>query len=319
MTCHPRSLHFTSDDWRDVRVPVASGSFPRLPRVKHLIANAFLALLACCVWPSAHALVGPVVASACYACTNAQFNQMAANLAASQRAGYFFLYNLQNGDFRKYHIEADPIPGGYNYYADEQTPSTSEQASWDAADQSIGNNHGSSTFISRVTTSGDQFPDPGITAFDVASTGAYVKDISDWLTTGYGKGSPIQGDIADTVNTVASIMSQIILNQNPLTITVIVTFQDGTQAYFYYAAGYVDWVLTKAYDKSNNPIPLTYSTIPNTYIFRNGDNGNGLGNFLNNHYGLGLSVPTCYNGTLACVRYGNDQVSCTWNHCDPTP
>lgn len=281
------------------------------------VTTAFVAIVGLGAWCTAHATITAV---ACYACTNAQFESKAASIANTQRYGYIYLYNLQDGDFRKYHVEAEPIYGGYEYFADEVTPSSTEQASWDDAAQAISNNGGSSTFVSRVSASDSGFPDPGVNAFDVASTAAYVKDISDWIQTGYASHSKFVTDQEDTIAAITAIVSQILLQQNPITITVIVALNDGSSIYMFWQAGYVEYVLTKAYDKSNNPVPLTYNSVaPNNYIFRNGDNGGNLGDYLNNRFDIGIHVLTCYNGTLACVKYGDNQVSCTYDHCDPTP
>lgn len=287
------------------------------PASRDFTISALAALIALGTWCTAHAAINAI---ACYGCTSDQFNSKAASIASTQHRGFIYLYDLRNGDFRKYQVEAKVNGGSYQYVANEITPSHAEKASWDAAAKAIANNRGSSTFVSRLSQTAPGFPDPNVNAFDVAVTGAYQKDISDWLNTGPGGQSHFQHDPENTAAQLASIERQIKLDGNPTTTSVTVVLKDGSQVDFRKDEGMIDYTLAAARDKSNNTIPLVYSAIgPNTYIFRHGDNGTNLANYLKNSFGIAIEAKACSNGDLNCINDGGGQMTCRYSSCGTAP
>jgi hypothetical protein len=74
-------------------------------------------------------------AYSCNNCTEAQYTSKAQSVAQQYNMGtplspYAYIYDKTHGNFRKYSVERDAIPGGYQYFVENVSPTASETNVW---------------------------------------------------------------------------------------------------------------------------------------------------------------------------------------------
>ena len=135
------------------------------------------------------------------------------------------------------------------------------------------------------------FPYPEDTIYDAVQDGSHQIALSTWLQSH----SSTQSEHVD------------------------ITFNDGGKLRMHWQASQIDFTLTEAFDRNNNPIPLHIGDLIGHYDFTGGG-GDDFVAFLQDRYGAGVQVPVnvCRNGVLACSS-GGGVVSCQWIHCGAIP
>src|SRR6185312_2148414 len=119
-------------------------------------------------------------------------------------------------------------------------------------------NGGSSAFFLNIDAVGNPgMPDRNASAFDIAQTGAFQADISDWLLFGSNHPPTLAQSIAMTTVSLVAIGAQIVLKADPFSITANIHTVDHGQVRFHWESGYSEAQLIGAVDVNNNPIPMT--------------------------------------------------------------
>ncbi len=263
-----------------------------------------------------------IQANRCNACSEAQYETTAMNIASQngQGRGYVYIYDLISHNFRKFSIESEPMAGGYQYTAIPADRTAQEDAAWTAADHAVTANGGRANFFGHIDarTTKLGLPDRNASSFDIMLTTAYQNDISNWLLN--ASQTPLLNDGINTLNSLFSTALSIVLKQDLFSVTLTLTTADGGTIDFFWEVGYNHTTITRALDPDGNNIPLHGADIPGHYRFGTGHEPN-FRDYLGGRFGSNVAFGgslVCVNGILACTNSAAGY-SCQWFSCGGVP
>lgn len=267
--------------------------------------------------PNSIASTSSSYAARCDGCTAQQAKQAATAIAmmyksdaAATAAGYYgyvYSYDFATGTITQYGVvlstklaqlvampTGQPVPGIIaNSFSAQRTAALA---------------HGGANAVYEMHDDVTRFPSfPGrdLSAVDIASTGKYQNDISDWL---------LDGASLNEWSIVAAAEVLILKGGLELTLDMVWTMSDGGKITMRFTAGEFKFKLVAATDANNNPVPLTADNVPGRYKFDKGG-GSSFGDYLHDRFGYGINGgPVCKNGYLACSEVSGMR-SCTWYSC----
>jgi hypothetical protein len=264
-------------------------------------------------------------AYSCNNCSEAQYANKAQSIAQQYNLGtplspYAYVYDKTRGNFRKYSVEREPIPGGYEYIVESISPTTAETNTWTQIDTAMAANGEKSTFFVNLdAVNNPNMPDRSSSVFDFARTSAFQNDMSDWLK--LGPAPPTVTSIGLTTAAVFNLAGAIFLHSDVISITVTIYTVDHGRMEFHWTAGETHFSLIGAIDVNNNNVPIVDTSIPGQYRLRTGSSGPFF-DYLNNQFHSQITIygpNTCINGMFACTGDGNHNYSCQWVTCGGVP
>jgi hypothetical protein len=288
---------------------------------KRFVFACIACFFAC--FTSAHAIV---IAYKCNGCTESEYVDKARSIAAQNNLGthlnpYAYIYDLAQGNLRKYAMSREQIPGGVEYLAEPIPLDPAESNLWTQAHEAIEANGGHSTFFLNIdATTSTGMPDRGTSAYDIVQTGAFQNDISDWLLYGTNHPPTLIASLTLTTVSLVGMAMQIVLKSDPFAFSVNIHTADHGQVEFHWESGFAHANLVGALDVNNNTIPLTPEKIPGQYRLRTGSGGPFF-DYLTNRFGSQVLINgpnVCINGMFACSNSAAGY-SCQWVTCGGVP
>jgi hypothetical protein len=299
---------------------MAGGTTGEETQVKQFIAwGVSFALMA-----AGGAANAAVTAYACNNCTEAAYSNKALQVAQQYNLGtplnkYAYIYDIGHGNLRKYLVTKEPDEGGYEYFVELVTPTTSESNTWVNYHAAIAANGGSNNYFLNVDArTNPDVPDRTHTVYEFVETSAYINDVSDYLLN--PSNSPIVlVDLSLSAASLTSLVTQFSLTSNPFSLTVTLDTVDNGKLALQWQAGTNHYTLIGALDNENNTVPLVNNQVGGQHYRLGSGNANGFINYLQDHFGIVVINPnTCVNGIMACA--GNDSAySCQWVTCGGVP
>ena len=288
----------------------------------HLIAT--MALLSAASATTAAA----ATAYHCNACSESQYTSSAVSRAqaAGQAHGVVYIYDFANNHFRKYNVEREPGAGGaYLYSALMTYPTAPEQHRFDLAREAWNlNGHTSQSLkVTENVPVGSMRDIPPRTgnanAYGVVMGSAQQSDIRACiLNQCFNSNENVNPTVLENVLGILSDAAGILFNNNPVSLKVIVTMNDGSQVTFEWNPPASQPVVTFAIDSNGNAIPLTASQLtspapPYGSVFDFSQNHSDLNSFvlLANSHGVPVAVGSGW--IVACVGVAGDR------HCVAQP
>jgi len=262
-------------------------------------------------------------AYSCNNCTEAQYTSKAKSVAQQYNMGtplspYAYIYDKTHGNFRKYSVDREAIPGGYQYLVENVSPTASETNVWMQIDTALAANGGQSTFFVNLdAVNNPSMPDRGSSVFDFAQTSAFRNDLSNWLM--LGPNPPTVNSVGLTSVAIINLAAAIFLHSDVISITATIYTVDHGRIEMQWTAGQTHFTMIGAIDVNDNDIPIVSAGIPGQYRLRTGSSGPFF-DYLSDHFGVSIyGANTCTNGILACVGNGNQNYSCQWVTCGGVP
>ena len=264
-----------------------------------------------------------VNAYSCNNCTEVQYTSKAKSVAQQYNMGtplspYAYIYDKTRGNLRKYSVEREAIPGGYEYIVENVSPTPTEANVWAQTYTALAANGGQSTFFVNLdAVNNTSMPDRSSSVFDFAQTTAFQNDLSDWLK--LGPNPPTVNSVGLTTVAIINLAAGFFLHSDAISITATIYTVDHCRIELQWTAGQTHFKMIGAIDVNNNDIPIVSAGIPGQYRLRTGSSGPFF-DYLSNHFGVSIYGPnTCTNGILACVGDGQQNYSCQWVTCGGVP
>jgi len=270
---------------------------------KYGVKLATLALLLSILF-SANAVQAEALGYACNGCNEAQRLQLARTFPPGDSAGIFYIYDWNAGTIYQYQTRKDRTGNPYAVFLGETPSAIETRNDYNNIRAAVAQNGGSTVFNNYEDTTDPFLSDRSrnATGYEFGATSQVRNDFILWLSIKYIPSPTREG--------VMGYLYKILLNENPLSATILVVLKDGSKITFEKKDKVI--TISQATDPNNNSIPLKEEDAPGRYNFGPDGDISGFLEFMKDRYGYTIpsGIPVCSTGHKVACTSGNGVKTC---------